>query len=398
MNNKNKILVFHHSGAIGGGSVSMLHILKTLKTSGNEIKVICPNEPPHILNEIQDMGINASGIFNKNWVYPHFNGKTYNVFDPRYQKRWRFIKNSFNKIKQIIADEKPDIVMLNSMTIGWMVACIDKNIKTICFDRETLPDNGRGRRCNMIKKWLSKMTKTVYLSEFDRINAGSHANSCVITDKVDLSKFDDMIDKTRAKSSLSLDIDKKYILYTGGMWKVKGSHIALKMMKYLNDEYGLIFLQYTKKDIINNSIKLRIKKLLGLDYEGDALKLLEGINDRVKFFPAQQDMIPFYSACDIVIFPSTKPHQAMPIYEAGAAFKPAVISDFENTKEFAKDEKNVLTFKVCDAKDLAGCIIKLSDNELSHKLSDNGREMCEYNNNLQDLDIEIKKLLKSIED
>jgi hypothetical protein len=47
-----KILVFHHSGAIGGGGVSMLHILKTLKSLGYNVKVICPSEPSHMIDEI----------------------------------------------------------------------------------------------------------------------------------------------------------------------------------------------------------------------------------------------------------------------------------------------------------------------------------------------------------
>ena len=392
-----KILLFHHSGAIGGGGVSMLHILKTIKNLGYDVKVICPTKPSHMMDEISKLGIKTEGTFDKGWVYPHFNGQNYNILDPRYQKRFKHIKNSHDKVKQIINKENPNIVILNSMMLSWMIECIDSSIKTICFDRETLPKNGKGVRCGMLKNWLSRITKSVYLSEYDRSIAGNHSNSCVITDKVDLKEFDNMPDQKTARKTLDLDESKKYVLFTGGMWRVKGSHIALEMMKYLDDDYHLIFMQYTKKEPSSNKRTI-IKRVLGLDYETNTLTLLNGIENRVHFFSPQQNMLPFYSACDIVIFPSTLAHQARPVYEAGAALKPVIISDFDNTGEFAKDGINALTFEPENAKALAECINKLEDNKFSYSLASNGHKMCEENHNLQDMERQIKELIKSIEE
>jgi glycosyltransferase involved in cell wall biosynthesis len=182
------------------------------------------------------------------------------------------------------------------------------------------------------------------------------------------------------------------------MWKVKGAHTALSMMHHLNDDYQLIFLQYIPSNVKPQGIKSKIRSILGMDYEGDTLKLLEGIEERVKFFPAQKDMAPIYAAADIVIFPSTEPHQAMPVYEAGASCKPCVVSDFPNTREFAKDGVNVLTFPPEDAMALAECVDRLYDKELYYKLADNGHNMCVNNHNIDTLGDEIKKLLESIED
>ncbi|MCK5129411.1 MAG: glycosyltransferase family 4 protein, partial [Clostridiales bacterium] len=327
-----------------------------------------------------------------------FSGQFYNILDPRYQSAWKYIKNSHDEIKYIIDKESPDIVILNSMTISWMVDCIDSSIKTICFDRETFPKNGRDMRSKMVKGWLSQMTKSVYLSEYDRVIAGAHDNSCVITDKVDIAKFEDIQDHASTKCALGLDFDKKYILFAGGMWKVKGSHTALEMMHHLDDEYHLIFLQYIPNEKNVSSTRTIIKKIFGIDYEKNTLRLLEGIKDRVRFFPAQEDMLPFYAACNVVIFPSTQPHQARPVYEAGAALRPAVISDFENTKEFAKNYFNVLTFKQGDAKALAACIEKLHDNQLYYLLSDNGHKMCKENHDLSALEQEIISLIKDVEE
>jgi glycosyltransferase involved in cell wall biosynthesis len=299
----------------------MLNILKALKSPDREIKVICPDEPKHMINEITRLGLDASGTFDKSWVFPHYNGGYYNFFDLRFQKGWKYIKLQFDTVRKLICDEKPDIVMLNSMTTSWMVECIDKKIKTICFDRETFAKKGKGYRNKMIKRWLGAMTKSVFLCPFDKENAGSDHNSIIITDKVDMSRFDSIMNRSEAREKLGLHPDKRYILYVGGMWKLKGSHVALEAMRYLDKGYGLIFLQYTlgKRQL---GTRDKVKKMLGLDYEGDTIKLLRGIEDRVFFFPPQKDMVPFYAASDIVIFPSTLAHQALPVYEAGAAYRP----------------------------------------------------------------------------
>ena len=109
-------------------------------------------------------------------------------------------------------------------------------------------------------------------------------------------------------------------------------------------------------------------------------------------------MSPFYAAADIVIFPSTEPHQARPVYEAGASCKPCVISDFPNTAEFAKDGVNVLTFRPGDAKALADCVERLCDRQLYYSLANNGHDMCEKYHNIETLGREIRELLQSIGD
>ncbi len=397
MGNSKKILVFHHSGAIGGGSVSMLHILRAMKSEGYDVKLICPAQPSYMLEEAAAMGIEAEGIFDGGWVYPFFNGGTYKIADPRYIARVRYIDKSKEGVRALIAREAADIVVFNSMTTAWMGALVPDGTKTICFDRETLPYDGRGLRCAKVKRQLAGMTKSVFLSEYDAKNAGGCENFTVITDKVDIAQFVDGVLDPTAKCSRKLDFDKRSILYCGGMWRVKGAHTALQMMHHLNEDYQLIFMQYEPRPQ-TASLKTRIKKILGLDYEGDSLKLLDGIEDRVKFFAPQSDMAPFYAAADIVIFPSTKAHQARPVYEAGAACKPCVISDFPNTAEFAKDGVNVLTFEPGNARALAECIEKLCDRELYYKLVDNGHKMCLEHHNIETLGREIADLLKSLGD
>ncbi len=59
------------------------------------------------------------------------------------------------------------------------------------------------------------------------------------------SEANSIILQVTAGCSHQLNFDKRKILYCGGMWHVKGSHTVLNMMHHLNDDYQLIFMQYT---------------------------------------------------------------------------------------------------------------------------------------------------------
>ena len=92
---------------------------------------------------------------------------------------------------------------------------------------------------------------------------------------------------------------------------------------------------------------------------------------RVHFIPTTTNIAPIFNKCDIVVFPSTLPHQARPIYESGAAKKPIIITESPNISEFVEDGINGLTFKNGDYNALASAINKLADNNsLKEKLGE----------------------------
>ena len=60
-----------------------------------------------------------------------------------------------------------------------------------------------------------------------------------------------------------------------------------------------------------------------------------------------------YSLADVLVFPATTPHQARPVFEAGAAKTPVIMPDFENTLEYVSNEDNGLIFKRKNSHDLS---------------------------------------------
>ena len=89
--------------------------------------------------------------------------------------------------------------------------------------------------------------------------------------------------------------------------------------------------------------------------------------ERIVFCKSSVEVPTWYAACDLVVFPSTKAHQAMPIYEAGMAERLMIISDFVNTREFLENEKNGLTFPPSNSEVLAAKIQWANENAQSEK-------------------------------
>lgn len=400
---KPKILVFHHSGAIGGGGVSMLHMLKSLDREKYQVKVYCPGEPDDMRVSIANLGYEAVAGFDKGWVYPHFNGRHYLACDPRFIQAIRHIWKSKPRIKRILQEEKPDLLLLNSVTLYWMASIAKElGIKTLCFDRETLPKSFPGIRTQQIIRSLNRDCDSIaYLSKYDKFFCQSPDNKgYVIHDRVDLSLFDSPMSREEARKQLGLIKDGRYILYMGGVWPVKGADVIIKALKDVDAR--LLFLQYEppKEECITmgdrQGIRGKIRYVLGLDYEARVLNRIDRNNlwKKVVFAPAQGDMLPWLAACDVVVFPSQKPHQARPIYEAGMAKRPIIVSDFENTAEFAKDQVNALTFKPGDSKDLSMQIHRLlADQELTDRLVESNYHKSVEEHDLKTLHDEINQLV-----
>lgn len=381
----------------------MLHILEAIDKEKYDVCVYCPYEKGDMYRAIKKLNIPVNTASEKRWVYPHFNGLSFAFFDIRFLKAVKYIKDSAYKIVEILEREKPDIVLLNSMTLFWIASLAKAlKMKTICFFRETLPKRGNIRN-NLIRNALKEdMDKICYISNFDKTVVGSDDDkSRVIYDRVDENIFN-VMSKQGAKEKLELS-DKPHILYLGGMWNIKGGDVIASAMKDIDAK--LIFMQYEpigqRRLNINDckGVKNKIKYLLGKEYEAKVIKIIEKNNiwDKFVFMPVKQDVTQLYSACDLVVFPSKLPHQSRPLYEAGMAMRPMIISDFQNTAEFAKDGENVLTFKAGDSKDLAKKINSLlEDEELLRKITENNYKQSIEQHNLSDLADDISKALDSL--
>lgn len=373
-----KILIIHHSGTIGGAGISLLHIIRSIDKEKFSVTVLCPNYPKDITNLLSHEKCEVIASNTSPKIFAHYNGGIKTALSLRTFKNLFDIIRDKKEIYRYIKEIDPDIVAVNSMTLFWIGKIAKKlNKKTICFHRETYQKGLFGLRTKIIKQGLSKwFDKVAFISKYDFKESGDvRAIKKVIYDRVDFNLFNNY-SKSVARKILSFSEEKKYILYLGGMSELKGSIIIMDAMKYLkNENIKLVFLcsvkniekpQFSKLKSLKDKIKFLIKK----DTKMKTLKILfnNGLENKVIFKELTPRPELYYKACDLIVFPSTKPHQSRPIYEAGISKIPILITDFDQTKEFAKDKFNVITFKKNDSKDLAEKIKMILQNKLDFNI------------------------------
>jgi glycosyltransferase involved in cell wall biosynthesis len=377
--NKKKILFFHHSSSIGGAGLSGFNVLNAIPKDKYEIVVYCNSENVGMAQIYQNAGYNVIFAGRSPIGFSHYSGGESFILSLRVFLNLFNILKDYNKIKNTIKNENPEIIIVNSMTLAW-IGKIAKSLKieTICFFRETYPKTFFGFRNKLIKLFLSNyFDKVSFISNYDlEMNKSIKSYKTTIYNMIDV-KYSDMLNKDSVKSQYGLDDKSFHILFVGGISKLKGTLIAIKALNKLKDKnIKLVILGYQyenrKKFFLNiNSLKGKINYLIGRDYEAKVRNFIikNGLEKKIVFFDTQVNSFPFFKACDVLIFPSTKPHQARPIFEAGFAKIPVIVSDFENLKEII-DVNCGYSFKNKDHNQLALLIDKIFQNQYSKELED----------------------------
>jgi len=396
-----KILFFHHFGGIGGAGLSLLHILHSIDKTKYHVAVVCPSHPNQMVNEIEKLDVKLIRTEVTPKIFAHYNGGIKYFLSIRTLVNLIDIINDWPRVKKIIEKNSPDIIVVNSMTLFWIGKIAKKrNIKTVCFHREIFQKGILGFRSWIIKKGLSRyFDKVSFISEFDMKKAGRlNAEKVLIHDKVDISKFSNYT-REQARCDLKLDDNNKYVLFLGGFSKLKGSHIVMECMSYFSGtNIKLLFvLNDAKNDENIRTTKIKkIIKLLNTSSKMITMKIFNehSLEETVVFLKPTINPELYYKASDIVVFPSTRAHQARPIYEAGIARIPIVISDFKETSEFAINNETALTFKPGDPKDLYSKIkICLNNKSLKEKIINNNYYKSINEHNLSMMIDEIQRLL-----
>lgn len=346
---RKKILLFHHCDGLGGAGISLFNTYKMLKEE-YEVKVYLPHYSSQLENYFKNHNAKINTINDNVGMISSYSGGP-KVFSRTFVNNLVKIIDTRKVLQSIIKSEKPDVVAVNSMTLAWAGKLIQRNgIKSLCFIRETYVDNlGMRFIQHSLNKWFDGV---IFISEHDKKKFKCKAPVVgTVRDSVHMTDY--LIDLTRSQACETLGIDSESfnILFVGGTSELKGWTVVTKAIKKL--------MHYN----------------INLIVAGRLIKSEMVINDRIKYIGEQSNMPIVYRASDILVFPSTSPHQARPAFEAGFMGLPVIISDFEETREQIQNEVNGLTFKYSNSDDLAKKILKLyEDREFSQKLGQANKE------------------------
>jgi glycosyltransferase involved in cell wall biosynthesis len=236
---KQRILFFHHCSTIGGAGISGLNALKAIPQEFFEIIVFSNSEGYGMAELFQNAGFNVIAGGKSPVVFSHFSGGEFFSFSPYFFYNCYQIWKDFRKIKNVIYKLKPDIVIVNSMTLFWIGKIAKKyDIQTICFFRETYAKSLLGLRNRIIKYYLGHyFDKISFISNYDKeINSALPCFKTTIYNSINDSvrNFLNDSNKLLIQKKLDLQSDDFNILFVGGMSPLKGAHVIIEALKILN--------------------------------------------------------------------------------------------------------------------------------------------------------------------
>lgn len=331
-----KVVIFHHCDDIGGAGMSLYNLYRML-IEKYEVVIYVPNKDMPMYNFLTERGVCCKELGGGIGQICAYSGGP-KVLSRDYILKAIKILLSYFTLKKIVENEKPQIVIVNSVTLSWVGRLTKKmGVFSACYVRETYANVlGMKTSINFLDKYFDGI---IFISNYDKEHFGCHnKRQAVVYNSV--SREDYMLNESRSQACeiLGLDERKFNVLYVGGNAapELKGYPTLCRAAENL------------KKEDISVVI---------------CGKLVSEVDKKNMIALGMQTNIPLvYRACDVLVFPSGKPHQARPAFEAGFMKLPVIISNFEQTKEDVIDGYNGLTFEPGEAEMLAEKIMLLYNN------------------------------------
>jgi glycosyltransferase involved in cell wall biosynthesis len=329
---RGKLLFVHHSSAHGGAGKSMLKAIDSLSCQ-YDIVLAYP-VGFSIPESFKKYNIETIEYNIRPVLFPCYSGGSSLLSIGTL--RFLLERKKFEiQISSIVKSVRPDLVLLNSITLAYLGRSIEAcNTKALCFVRETI-----GTRMSIVRKvylkWLSYFDMVFFISTYDqRVFSDLSVNSSVLRNTYDACAevIKDPIDESDLSGANPLKV-----LYVGGDSVIKGYFNLLKVCRELYAQ---------ESDSLKPRYQFTVCGNIGIgggSLKGRCVKYIKSIMTRA-IFPNIDEAIAngwlimvgevetlklHYMTTDVVFLPIQKPHQQRPIFEAGAESRPVLVPDFD---------------------------------------------------------------------
>lgn len=373
-----KLVIIHHVANVGGGTISLVDMCKML-CSTYEVVVLIPNRNPKALTEMLSQYATVkyySGVMPQIAYYSGSNTISFGFLKTLLGK-----KKDIAELVDLITKENPDILLANSI-----VQCVmGKHLKNI-----------PAKKFIYIRETFKETKISDYI--IDLINQYFDGVFCISPYEKEYAKFkipcevvaDCFVPYKKNTSSFDLNPNKFNVLFMGGISEIKGLSVLLDSVAYTKSE-NVNYVICGNLSYIGNSFKNRILHGSLVKRDERMKAIIEGNPEKMKLMGFVSDTESLIRQCDVMVFPSTVPHQARPAIEAGFSHKPVIMSGFKQTECFYQHNYNCLTFKPNDPVDLAKQIDALaSDEALAKRIGETNYQTCQEQHNFE---LEQKKML-----
>ena len=398
---KIKILFIHPVSGAGGALEALLSLVNELDRSKYYPKVLCPG----LGTSYERFKAKAIDVVIENGI-KNFNHSTAGWYSIKNAHGFitNFIRMSYSAavVYKVIKKENPDIVHLSSsVLLGPAIGAKAANVPVVWHIREYLHDGYFGIRKWIIKILIYKLSDAIIsITDTDASRLKPSTKINVIYDSVDFNHFNRNIGGEKFKSEFKIRGQDRLIGMFGGISRIKGTfefiEAAKKIIKKEKDYRFFIFGDdiNSSEDTFKAKVKKKLQRLIShQNYSGKVRKVIDDdLSGRIKFVGNRQDIPQIMAGLDLVVFPSTVPHSALPVIEAGAMAKPAVAS---NWGEIAEEVVNGITGVLVPPGDpdaLSREIVRiLSNPKLANKM---GEEGYQRTIRLYDIKNSVKKVTK----
>ncbi|MEK6589444.1 MAG: glycosyltransferase family 4 protein, partial [Nitrospinota bacterium] len=384
-----------HGRGIGGAPLSLLYLLQKLDRKKYTPIVLClyESEAAELYRREGIETVIAKGIYEFSHTYLSWiNMHNFYLFVPQIV----FFIPSILKAFFIIKKLRPDIVHLNSSTLmpcaigAKMAGC-----KVVWHIREPIHGGYFGLRKNFLrwgihrfsdrviaifKNDADQLMKTTPSPPFEGGERGVVKSNKikVIYNFVDFKRFNKDISGEIFRSEFHLKKDERAVGMLGGIAGTKGAIEFIKSARIVKERIGNVkfFIIGELPSEIKGFFRSFFVRITGMRHYFSEMKefiVKEGLEKDVIFTGVRTDIPNVIAGLDLIVFPSTVPHFARPIIEAGAMGKPVVASDIGGPRELVADG---ITGRLCQPGNvhiLADAITDiLSNDDISKKMGEAG--------------------------
>jgi len=360
------VIFVHHGMGLGGAPISLSNIITTLDRTCYEPTVLL--QPSAAADLMQKAGSQVQFVQHFP-IVRHTTAGGYWAVDPRTAFQWFNCVSPQSVWRRRFSDLKADIVHLNSVTL--LPLCRparEAGARVVVSVRETVLNGTWGIRRQWMADYLTRYCDAViHISDYDRrlLNTGAPIVE-VVPNWVDMNRFDRSLSGAEVRAELGMADDQKLVVTFGGATPIKGTldfvHAASLLQSRTDCLFGIVGMP--PPGASTSLPKRLVKAALGVDMREQIYSFVQkkGLTQRVRFLGLRQDIPTILAASELLVFPARRPHQARPVFEAGAMTKPVIATNFDCIYEDVEDGKNGLLVPPQNAVAMAGAIAEMLDN------------------------------------
>ena len=365
-----KILFIHHAAGWGGAPNAMIKLIKTLDPTKYNVKVLLIKDSI-VARKLEENGIKysiASSVFFRRYYFGfiHSEAGYYKWYQLYYliKSMLFWLLTRFYFAKKELEKHDFDIVHLNSSIMSDWLAPARAKGEVVIHIREPFR---KGKIDLLHYLFVSQMRK--YASQIIAISR-DNAN------RIGLSEKTKVVYDYSELSTVTPDRESyfsKSVLYLGGSAKIKGFYEIVLALKYLDKDIKVYFGGSYELDQSTNKLKRLLKKLLSSDIK---------INETIQSMRSSPNVVEIGLIYDVthylnkvccLVSPFAKPHFSLPVIEAFACQKSAIVTDIEGADEVVKHKINGLIVAKNNPEELAKAINFMCNNgELAQNMGQKG--------------------------